>query len=172
MEFSRWKLCCILLGRINDDPTILPGIRLGALAFDTCDNPSYALEQAFYFVKGNGLEFPGFPLSLPASYPFPPFRPVGFIGRGSQLAGGGYRCEDRTSPKFLDGGFWRRGGGSRRPVQLGYHSGEISARFVESTTILRQGQCRFIQKSNWCAAPQSFLYSIPSEEPREGRNAT
>lgn len=38
--------------RINEDPGILAGVRLGALAFDTCDNPTYALQQAFYFVKG------------------------------------------------------------------------------------------------------------------------
>ena len=39
--------------RVNQDPRILAGVRLGALAFDTCDNPTYALQQAFYFVKGN-----------------------------------------------------------------------------------------------------------------------
>lgn len=38
--------------RINKNPKILPGIQLGAVAFDTCDNPTYALERVFYFIKG------------------------------------------------------------------------------------------------------------------------
>lgn len=40
------------LEQINQDPNILPGIKLGALVFDSCNNPNYALEQALYFVKG------------------------------------------------------------------------------------------------------------------------
>lgn len=38
--------------QINRDPTILPGIRLGAIIFDSCDNSNYALEQTLYFIKG------------------------------------------------------------------------------------------------------------------------
>ncbi|KAK1127663.1 hypothetical protein K0M31_003160 [Melipona bicolor] len=64
--------------RVNEDPRILAGVRLGALAFDTCDNPTYALQQAFYFVKG-------------------------FMARGNRLGEEGYRCEDRSVAKFLDG---------------------------------------------------------------------
>lgn len=41
------------INQINRDPEILPGIRLGVIAFDTCDNPTYALEQALNFVKGS-----------------------------------------------------------------------------------------------------------------------
>ena len=40
------------IGQINRDPKILPGIHLGVLAFDSCDNPNYALEQTLNFVKG------------------------------------------------------------------------------------------------------------------------
>ncbi|XP_076162365.1 metabotropic glutamate receptor 4 [Ptiloglossa arizonensis] len=65
------------LRRVNEDPRILPGIRLGALVFDTCDNPSRALERAFYFVKG-------------------------LIARDHSDE---YRCADRTAAKFMDGGF-------------------------------------------------------------------
>ncbi|XP_068084328.1 metabotropic glutamate receptor 3 [Anabrus simplex] len=38
--------------QINKDPHLLPGIRLGMLAFDSCDNPSYGLEQSLDFLKG------------------------------------------------------------------------------------------------------------------------
>ncbi|CAL7952540.1 unnamed protein product [Xylocopa violacea] len=68
--------------RINENAAILPGIRLGVLAFDTCDNPGYALQRAFYFVKG-------------------------FIARGNRFGEEGYRCGDRTVPTFLNGEFDR-----------------------------------------------------------------
>ncbi|XP_020721541.2 metabotropic glutamate receptor 6 [Bombus terrestris] len=68
--------------RINENPRILPGVRLGALAFDTCDHPIYALEQAFYFVKG-------------------------FMARENRSSEEGYRCADRSVAKFLNGEFER-----------------------------------------------------------------
>lgn len=39
------------LNKINLDPTILPGIRLGALVIDSCDSTAYALEQTMDFIK-------------------------------------------------------------------------------------------------------------------------
>jgi hypothetical protein len=41
------------LEQINKDPNLLPGIKLGMIAFDSCDSPVYGLEQALDFVKGN-----------------------------------------------------------------------------------------------------------------------
>lgn len=38
--------------KINDDETILPGVRLGVIALDSCDNSAYALEQSLDFIKG------------------------------------------------------------------------------------------------------------------------
>jgi hypothetical protein len=40
------------LEQINKDTDLLPGIKLGMIAFDSCDSPSYGLEQALDFVKG------------------------------------------------------------------------------------------------------------------------
>jgi len=40
------------LDRINEDPSILPGIRLGAHILDSCGSASYALNQSLEFVKG------------------------------------------------------------------------------------------------------------------------
>lgn len=56
--------------RINNDPKILPGVRLGTLAFDTCDNPSYALERAFYFVKGKEGSLSRVSFASHRSFPF------------------------------------------------------------------------------------------------------
>nr|XP_050866769.1 metabotropic glutamate receptor 2-like isoform X2 [Vespula vulgaris] len=68
------------LQQINQDPKILPGVRLGALVFDSCDNPSYALEQALNFVKG-------------------------FIAHSNEFHVQEYECRDKSVPKFSKGGF-------------------------------------------------------------------
>ncbi|KAK2583346.1 hypothetical protein KPH14_009344 [Odynerus spinipes] len=68
------------LQQINQDPNILPGIRLGAMAFDSCDNPTYALEQALNFVKG-------------------------FIAHANEFHVQEYECSDKSVPKYLKGGF-------------------------------------------------------------------
>jgi Receptor family ligand binding region len=38
--------------QVNNDTKLLPGVRLGVAAFDSCDNPAHAMEQALHFVKG------------------------------------------------------------------------------------------------------------------------
>lgn len=39
------------LDRVNADPELLPGVRLGARLLDTCSRDTYALEQALSFVQ-------------------------------------------------------------------------------------------------------------------------
>ncbi|XP_057342026.1 metabotropic glutamate receptor 3-like isoform X2 [Microplitis mediator] len=63
--------------QINQNPGILPGIKLGVLAFDSCDNPNYALQQALNFVKAHVNEY------------------------HDQE----FQCSDGSVPKFLGGGF-------------------------------------------------------------------
>nr|XP_020137893.1 metabotropic glutamate receptor 6 isoform X5 [Microcebus murinus] len=52
------------LDRVNADPALLPGVRLGARLLDTCSRDTYALEQALSFVqalirgRGDGDEIP------------------------------------------------------------------------------------------------------------------
>jgi len=41
--------------KINQNPDILPGVRLGVLAMDSCDSNIYALEQSLEFIKGSCL---------------------------------------------------------------------------------------------------------------------
>jgi hypothetical protein len=47
---------------INKDPDLLPGIKLGMIAYDSCDSPAYALEQTLDIIKGRaavtGIEHP------------------------------------------------------------------------------------------------------------------
>ncbi|KAJ1522930.1 hypothetical protein ONE63_002069 [Megalurothrips usitatus] len=38
--------------RVNEEKDLLPGIKLGLIAYDSCDNPTHALEQSVDFVKG------------------------------------------------------------------------------------------------------------------------
>ncbi|CAG2121708.1 unnamed protein product, partial [Medioppia subpectinata] len=37
--------------KINAEKKLLPGIKLGVLAVDSCDSPAYALEQTMDFIK-------------------------------------------------------------------------------------------------------------------------
>ncbi|XP_011307133.1 metabotropic glutamate receptor 3 isoform X1 [Fopius arisanus] len=66
--------------QINQDPKLLPGIKLGALAFDSCDNANYALEQALNFVKG-------------------------FIAHVNEFHEQEFQCSDGSIPRFRGGGF-------------------------------------------------------------------
>ena len=75
------------LDRVNADPTLLPGVRLGARLLDTCSRDTYALEQALSFVqalirgRGDGdeaaLRCPG---GVPPLHAAPPERVVAVVG--------------------------------------------------------------------------------------------
>lgn len=41
-----------IVKEINENHDLLPGIKLGVIAYDTCDSPAYALEQSLDFIKG------------------------------------------------------------------------------------------------------------------------
>nr|XP_020137892.1 metabotropic glutamate receptor 6 isoform X4 [Microcebus murinus] len=75
------------LDRVNADPALLPGVRLGARLLDTCSRDTYALEQALSFVqalirgRGDGdevgLRCPG---GVPPLRAAPPERVVAVVG--------------------------------------------------------------------------------------------
>lgn len=75
------------LDRVNADPDLLPGVRLGARLLDTCSRDTYALEQALSFVqalirrRGDGDEgavrCPG---GVPPLRTAPPERVVAVVG--------------------------------------------------------------------------------------------
>lgn len=75
------------LDRVNADPELLPGVRLGARLLDTCSRDTYALEQALTFVqaliqgRGDGDEgavrCPG---GVPPLRAAPPERVVAVVG--------------------------------------------------------------------------------------------
>ncbi|XP_034939514.1 metabotropic glutamate receptor 3-like [Chelonus insularis] len=66
--------------QINQNPRLLPGIRLGVLAFDSCDNPTHALQQALNFVKG-------------------------FIAHINEYHEQEFQCSDGSVPRFEGEGF-------------------------------------------------------------------
>ena len=47
---QRLEAMLFAIEQINQDPSLLPGIELGALIFDTCSDDNYALEQSLQFV--------------------------------------------------------------------------------------------------------------------------
>ncbi|XP_017764397.1 PREDICTED: metabotropic glutamate receptor 6-like [Eufriesea mexicana] len=121
--------------RINENPTILPGIRLGALAFDTCDNPVYALDQAFYFVKG-------------------------FIARGNRFGGEGYRCDDRSMPKFFHGGF------DRVVAVLGAQSSSVTIQVASVLALFPVPQISYMATSPFLSSKERFprfFRTVPSD---------
>lgn len=87
--------------RINKNPEILPGIQLGALAFDTCDNPTYALDHLFYFIKGKLSLVRLFMVSTSIHLK----SILGLIVRSDRFGSINYRCEDQSVPKFLNSDF-------------------------------------------------------------------
>lgn len=45
------------IDKINRNESLLPGIRLGVLALDTCDSTTYAMEQSMLFMKSMHVLF-------------------------------------------------------------------------------------------------------------------
>ncbi|XP_071451567.1 metabotropic glutamate receptor 3-like [Hetaerina americana] len=66
--------------QINSNDKILPGVDLGMIAFDSCDNAAFALEQSLDFVKG-------------------------FIAHFNEHHETEFQCLDGSTPKFRGGSF-------------------------------------------------------------------
>ncbi|XP_076318427.1 metabotropic glutamate receptor 3-like isoform X1 [Tachypleus tridentatus] len=67
--------------KINENPKLLPGVKLGVVALDSCDSTTYALEQSLDFIKG-------------------------FIARTNSHEQQ-FMCQDGSVPEFGDGSFDR-----------------------------------------------------------------
>ena len=50
---QRLEAMLLALDHINQDPLLLPGLRLGAHILDTCSKDTYALEQSLEFVRAS-----------------------------------------------------------------------------------------------------------------------
>ncbi|XP_006820959.1 metabotropic glutamate receptor 3-like [Saccoglossus kowalevskii] len=50
---QRLEAMLFAIDRINDDPTLLPGIKIGANILDTCSRDTYALEQSLEFIRSS-----------------------------------------------------------------------------------------------------------------------
>ena len=57
---QRLEAMLYAINKVNEDDTILPGVRLGANIMDTCSRDTYALEQALEYVRASmtSLETP------------------------------------------------------------------------------------------------------------------
>ncbi|XP_063223733.1 metabotropic glutamate receptor 3-like [Bacillus rossius redtenbacheri] len=67
------------LQQINNSSELLPGIKLGMLAFDTCDSATYGLEQSLSFAKA-------------------------FIAHQNEFHAQEFACSDGSAPRFRAGG--------------------------------------------------------------------
>ncbi|KAG1685964.1 Metabotropic glutamate receptor 3 [Nymphon striatum] len=68
------------INKINKNETLLPGIKLGIVAIDSCDNEVHALEQSLDFIKG-------------------------FMTRGQQFQKGNFVCANGDKPVYASGRF-------------------------------------------------------------------
>ncbi|RWS25091.1 Metabotropic glutamate receptor-like protein [Leptotrombidium deliense] len=50
---QRLEAMLFALDKINNDPNLLPGIKLGAIILDTCSSDSYALNQSLEFIRAS-----------------------------------------------------------------------------------------------------------------------
>lgn len=50
---QRLEAMLFAIDRINEDETLLPGVRLGATILDTCSSDSYALNQSLEFIRAS-----------------------------------------------------------------------------------------------------------------------
>lgn len=48
------------LDEVNRDKNLLPGIKLGVIALDSCNSPNLALTQCLHFIKGEDFCFSSF----------------------------------------------------------------------------------------------------------------
>nr|XP_012154122.1 PREDICTED: metabotropic glutamate receptor-like isoform X3 [Megachile rotundata] len=144
------------VGRVNDDPRILPGVKLGVLAFDTCDNPGYALEGAFHFVKGKRENFDGTIRGRSKVFL------AGFVARSKEFGQGeaGYRCEDRSAPKYLDGEF------DRVIAILGAQSSSVTIQIASVLALFPVPQISYMATSPFLSSKERFPHffrTVPND---------
>ncbi|RWS32017.1 metabotropic glutamate receptor 3-like protein [Leptotrombidium deliense] len=124
------------LKKINADSSILPGIKLGILALDSCDSTAYALEQTMDFIKG-------------------------FIARNNEyLAERQYSCIDGSLPKFRDGMFDRIAG------IIGGQSSAVSIQLANLLRLFKVPQISYLSTSPTLSNKHKYDYffrTVPSD---------
>ncbi|RWS06886.1 metabotropic glutamate receptor 3-like protein, partial [Dinothrombium tinctorium] len=124
------------LKKINADPSILPGIKIGVLALDSCDSTAYALEQTMDFIKS-------------------------FIARNNEnYANPQYLCSDGSSPKFRDGSFDRIVG------VIGGQSSAVSIQLANLLRLFKVPQISYLSTSPTLSNKHKYEYffrTVPSD---------
>ena len=125
--------------KINSDPNLLPGIKLGIYAFDSCDSETYALEQTFEFMKG-------------------------FMTRGNYNQRNdnetGFVCKDESQPRYRRGQFDRVFG------ILGGQSSSVSITLANMLRLFRIPQISYLSTSPTLSNKMRFEYffrTVPSD---------
>ncbi|XP_018497554.1 metabotropic glutamate receptor 3 [Galendromus occidentalis] len=122
--------------KINEDPSILPGIKLGLIALDSCDNSVYALEQSLDFIKG-------------------------FIARNNVYdSGKEFTCSDGSVPTYRNGSFDRVVG------VIGGQSSSVSIQLANLLRLFRVPQISYQSTSPTLSNKGRFEYffrTVPSD---------
>ncbi|XP_059490999.1 metabotropic glutamate receptor 2-like [Neocloeon triangulifer] len=123
--------------QVNDDPDLLPGVRLGVAAFDSCDNPAYAMEQALHFVKG-------------------------FIAHNNahHSEEPEYRCSDGKAPEYYDSNL------ERIVAVIGGQSSSVSIQVATLLKLFGVPQISYLSTSPALSNKEKFPYffrTVPSD---------
>ncbi|XP_054165125.1 metabotropic glutamate receptor 3-like, partial [Oppia nitens] len=122
--------------KINSDKKLLPGIKLGLLALDSCDSTAYALEQTMDFIKG-------------------------FIARkNAHLVDKEFSCMDGSLPKFREGSYDRVVG------VIGGQSSTVSIQLANLLRLFKVPQISYQSTSTTLSNKQKYEYffrTVPSD---------
>ncbi|KAI1309377.1 Metabotropic glutamate receptor 3 [Halotydeus destructor] len=121
---------------INENQSILPGVKIGVLALDSCDSTAYALEQTMDFIKG-------------------------FIARNNEYYGERkFTCSDGTLPKYREGSFDRVMG------IIGGQSSAVSIQLANILRLFKVPQISYLSTSVTLSNKQKYEYffrTVPSD---------
>lgn len=140
---QRLEAMLFALDEINKDPSILPGVRLGAHILDTCSKDTYALEQSLDFVRASLTRVDGSEHICPdGSYAVHDDVPMAITG----VIGGSYSDVSIQVPRSRWGWAVGRSGRRARP-------GCRAAQPHRPETSWRQGAQSPSHPWTWCLPP-------------------
>ncbi|XP_065348662.1 metabotropic glutamate receptor 3-like isoform X2 [Cloeon dipterum] len=126
--------------QVNADQTLLPGVTLGVAAFDSCDNPAHAMEQALHFVKG--------------------FIAHNNAHHGAENEELEYVCEDGKPPKYYERNL------ERIVAVIGGQSSSVSIQVATLLKLFGIPQISYLSTSPALSNKEKFPYffrTVPSD---------
>ncbi|XP_054267413.1 metabotropic glutamate receptor 4-like [Macrosteles quadrilineatus] len=129
-----------IVNEINENEELLPGVKLGVIAYDTCDSPAYALEQSLDFIKGFIAHF--------NANEYHTDHPKEFV------------CEDNTAPMYRGGNF------DKVVALLGEQSSAVTMQIATMLRLFKTPIVSYMATSPALSNPDrfpTFFRTVPSD---------